>query len=136
MPRTAAPAMIGETPTMGARPAGDDEPALSTASCMPGMLRIVPIDTTGFDGATSTTSAAANAASAPGEGRAAARFCCSNRAAGQGSAMARPPLLKVHAVAGRRHDVRVDLVVGRRVQGDPERPALLQLRRHLRGGQS
>ena len=55
--------MIGETPTT--RPG-----AAASASRMPGTASTGPIDTIGFDGATSTTSAAAIASTTPGAGRA------------------------------------------------------------------
>ena len=44
MPRTGAPPTIGDTPTTGAG-------VVRSASRIPGTERIVPIDTTGFDGA-------------------------------------------------------------------------------------
>ncbi len=61
MPRTGAPPMIGDTPTTGAE---HD----TNADRIPGTDRIAPIDTTGFDGGSSTTSAAAMASSTPGPG--------------------------------------------------------------------
>ena len=60
-PRTGALPITGETPTTGAGVA-------RIASRMPGTARIVPIDTTGLDGAISTRSAPAMAASTPGPG--------------------------------------------------------------------
>ena len=57
--------MIPETPTTGAAVA-------RSASRTPGTPRIVPTETTGFDGGTSTTSASAIASSTPGPGVASA----------------------------------------------------------------
>ena len=65
MPRTGAPAMIGETPTMLAA-------AAASASRMPGTASTVPIDTTGFDGGSRITSAVEIACSTAGVGLASA----------------------------------------------------------------
>ena len=75
MPRTGAPPITGLMPTTGAA-------VVRSASRTPGIARIVPTETTGFDGGTTTTSASAIAASTPGAGVAVARFVCTNRAAG------------------------------------------------------
>ena len=64
MPRTGAPPTIGETPTIRAE-------ADPSASRIPGTERMVPIDTTGFDGATRIADADAIASRTPGAGRAA-----------------------------------------------------------------
>ena len=58
-PFSAAPAMIGETATTSARRS-------ASASASPGTARMGPIDTMGFDGHTTTRSAAAMASSTPG----------------------------------------------------------------------
>jgi hypothetical protein len=55
MPRTTAPPTIGDTPAMRAGEA-------IRASRSPGTPRIVPMDTTGLDGASRTASAPASAA--------------------------------------------------------------------------
>ena len=75
MPRTTLPPMIGETPTTGAGACGG-------ASRMPGTDTIVPIETTGFDGATSTRSAPTMASTTPGAGVARSIFRCRNAMAG------------------------------------------------------
>ena len=62
MPRTCSPATMGERPTTGAGVA-------RSASRTPGTARIVPTDTTGFDGGRITTSAPSIASSTPGAGR-------------------------------------------------------------------
>ena len=74
MPRTGAPAMIGETPTTGAD-------AVDKASRMPGTDRMVPMLTTGLDGGSSTTSAAASASITPGAGLAVSAPTETNRSA-------------------------------------------------------
>ena len=61
MPRTWSWPMMPETPTTGAFVAVN-------ASRMPGTPRIVPTETTGFEGGTSTTSASVMASSTPGPG--------------------------------------------------------------------
>ena len=60
----------------------------NSASRSPGTPRIVPIDTTGFEGASSTASAAAKASATPGAGFAASTPTCTN-ARGSGSARCR-----------------------------------------------
>ena len=67
MPRTTLPPMIGETPTTGAC-------VWRIASRMPGTDTIVPIETTGFDGATSTRSAPTMASTTQGAGAARSIF--------------------------------------------------------------
>src|SRR5262249_2938065 len=62
-PLTAAPATIGLTPITRPR-------VEASASAMPGTATIGPIDVTGFDGHTTTTSASRIASSTPGAGRA------------------------------------------------------------------
>ena len=68
--------MIGETPTTGAGP-------VISASRMSPRPRIVPIDTTGFDGATSTTSAVVIASSTAGVALASPSPTCTNASAGR-----------------------------------------------------
>src|SRR3954468_22814931 len=60
-PRTGAPPTIGDTPITGAW-------AAASAGRIPGTLRIVPIETTGLDGAIRIRSASPIAASTPGPG--------------------------------------------------------------------
>src|SRR5213593_2583907 len=60
-PLTGASPTIGLTPMTGALVA-------SSASTSPGTARMGPIDVTGFDGQTTTTSAPASASTTPGAG--------------------------------------------------------------------
>ncbi len=61
MPRTGAPPTMGETATTGAG-------VRRSASAMPSMRRMVPIETTGLLGGSSTTSASRIASRTPGPG--------------------------------------------------------------------
>ena len=63
MPRTGWPPMIGETPTTGASVA-------ARAARTPGTASTGPMETTGLEGASTTTSAPPIASSTPGAGRA------------------------------------------------------------------
>jgi hypothetical protein len=75
MPRTGAPPTMGETPTTGAAVA-------RSASRTPATCRIVPTETTGFDGGSSTTSASEIASSTPGPGFATSTPTSGNASAG------------------------------------------------------
>ena len=93
----------------------------SSASPQPGTPRIVPIDTTGLDGASSTASAAANASATPGAGRAASTPTWTKARGVQGGAVPHPPLLEVDGArpAGLRvgdDDVGLDPLVAHRQQ--------------------
>ena len=114
MPRTTAPPTIGETPTTRPRVA-------RSASRMPGTPRIVPIDTTGLDGASRTASAVANASTTPGAGRAASTPTCTKAVGVERRAVPHPPLLEVDGLlpAGLRvvdDDVGLDPLVAHRQQ--------------------
>ena len=116
MPRTTAPPMMGETPTTE-RPRRAEQPR------MPGIATTVPIDTTGFDGASTMTSASAMASSTPGAGDGVLEPVHLEPERRQRRAIPRPPLLEVQIAlaAGlvRDDDVRLGLLVGRRHQPRP-----------------
>ena len=115
MPRTWLPPTIGERPTTGALVA-------RSASRSPGTPRIVPTETTGFDGGSSTTSASAIASRTPGPGcglvepdeRPASRRAPGRAAGPSTPGSARPaPRRRLRVVD---HDVGLDPVVGHRQQ--------------------
>ena len=121
MPRTWSSPMIPETPTTGARVA-------TSASRIPGTARIVPTETTGFDGGTSTTSASLIASSTPGAGLASSIPIGTTAVRGTAAWWPDPVLLEVHrpALAGVGvvdDDVGLDPVVAHRQQLDPGLPA-------------
>ena len=117
MPCTWSAPMIPETPTTGAAVA-------TRASRMPGTPRIVPTETTGLDGGTSTRSASLIASSTPGAGLGLLDADRHDRVGRDLGTVADPVLLEVHGLAfpGLRvvdDDVRLDAVVGHRQQLDP-----------------
>ena len=112
----AAPATIGDTATTSARRA-------ASASRTPGTRSTGSIESSGFDGATTTRSAAAIASITPGAGRGARRALDAD--AGDRDAVAAPHevLLEGHRALGGVEDRR-ERVVGRRQEGraHPEAP--------------
>ncbi len=122
MPRTGALPMIGDSPMTGAGVA-------RSASRIPGTPRMVPIETTGLLGPTSTTSASAIASTTPGAGFASSMPIWTNARVGMAARYLDPPLLEVDrlALAVELDDhVRLAPLVGHRQQADPGLPALAQ----------
>ena len=130
MPRTGAPAMMGETPTTVA------DVAL-IASLIPATPRMVPTDTTGLLGGTMSTSQPLIASSTPGAGLC---FVDSNRRDGVrgGRVEPYPVLLEVDCATATLivgvidHDVCLDSVVGHGQQFDTGLPAFAECRGHRR----
>ena len=125
MPRTGAPPITGLMPTTGAAVA-------RSASRTPGIARIVPTETTGFDGGTTTTSASAIAARTPGAGVERRQVRLHEPRGGQRGAVPDPPLLEVDLAAVGGDHVRLDLVVGHRQERHARRPPLGEAGRDLR----
>ncbi len=122
MPRTWSPATTGESPTTGADVA-------RRASRTPGTPRIVPTETTGFEGGTSTTVSIRDGVDHTGTGGRRLDADRDDRAGRHLGVQPDPVLLEVDGATPRRlggvvdDDVRLDPVVGHRQQPDPGLPA-------------